>query len=140
MDNTVNQVAPKKEIPQTSVEATGQPVELQPEKSSPVPIEKVPQQASSAAAGPPSKSPQHSTALANSAQAAANLHTSSTQARALTQVSTLHAEDVDLIEKPWVEATEHVIEETKDDPSIEDQAQQQISKQYLKKRFNVDIK
>lgn len=49
------------------------------------------------------------------------------------------AADVDLIEKPWVEQAERIIDEKKGDPKAEDSAEQALNKQYLKQRFNFDV-
>ncbi len=49
------------------------------------------------------------------------------------------AADVDLIEKPWVEQAERIIDEKRDDPKAEDTAEQSLNKQYLKQRFNFDV-
>ena len=53
--------------------------------------------------------------------------------------SNLPAEDSDLIEKEWVDTVDKVIEHTKDDPYTEEEAQQNLSRTYLKKRFKVDV-
>lgn len=53
--------------------------------------------------------------------------------------ASLPAEDSDLIEKEWVDTVDKVIEHTKDDPYTEEEAQQNLSRTYLKKRFKVDV-
>lgn len=51
----------------------------------------------------------------------------------------LPAEDADVIEKEWVDKSDEIIESKKDDPRAEDDAQHNLSKAYLKKRFNLDV-
>ncbi len=72
---------------------------------------------------------------------AQQVHTDSTTAREMFKksIDQLEAEDVDLIEEPWVKKTEEIIEKEKDDPSVEDDYQNHISSSYLKKRFNLDV-
>lgn len=50
------------------------------------------------------------------------------------------AEDADLIEKEWVEAVQHVMAATKGDPFQQTQAINALKVDYLKKRYNKDIK
>lgn len=71
-----------------------------------------------------------------------NVHTDSATSRDLhlQSIENLSAEDSDLIEKVWVDKTENVIDTTKDDPYTEDEHQHQLSRTYLKKRFNLDVK
>lgn len=51
----------------------------------------------------------------------------------------LPAEDVDVIEKEWVDRAENIIKTTANDPFVEEQQEESLSKEYLKKRFNVDV-
>ncbi len=51
----------------------------------------------------------------------------------------LPAEDVDVIEKEWVDRAENIIKSTANDPFAEEQQEESLSKEYLKKRFNVDV-
>jgi hypothetical protein len=55
------------------------------------------------------------------------------------QLAQLPAEDNDVIEKVWVDKVDEIIEKTKDDPFLEDEAQHSLSRAYLKKRFNLDV-
>lgn len=50
------------------------------------------------------------------------------------------ADDVDLIEKEWVEKAKQIVESTKDDPYQQNEAMSQMKADYLKKRYNRDIK
>ena len=55
------------------------------------------------------------------------------------KTANLTADDVELIEKEWVDVVDDTIEKTKDDPEVEERAQQELNKAYLKKRFNLDV-
>jgi len=55
------------------------------------------------------------------------------------QIAQLPAEDSDVIEKVWVDKADEIVEKTKDDPFLEDEAQHSLSRAYLKKRFNLDV-
>ena len=50
------------------------------------------------------------------------------------------ADDVDVIEKEWVEKAQEVIEHTKDDPYQEEEQIEDLQADYLKKRYGKDIK
>lgn len=55
------------------------------------------------------------------------------------QLAQLPADDADVIEKVWVEKADEIVDKTKDDPFLEDEAQHSLSRAYLKKRFNLDV-
>ncbi|MDZ7744337.1 MAG: hypothetical protein U5K77_01070 [Candidatus Saccharibacteria bacterium] len=50
------------------------------------------------------------------------------------------ADDVDLIEKEWVHKAKEIVEHTKDDPYKQNQQMNQVRADYLKKRYNKEIK
>lgn len=50
------------------------------------------------------------------------------------------AEDSELIEKEWVERAKQIVEHTKEDPYEQQRALSQMKADYLKKRYNKDIK
>ena len=50
------------------------------------------------------------------------------------------ADDVDLIEKEWVERAKQIVEHTKHDPYIQNEEMTKMKADYLKKRYNRDIK
>lgn len=50
------------------------------------------------------------------------------------------AEDVDVIEKEWVDKAEHIIEKTKNDPHAEEEAVEALQVDYLKKRYGHNVK
>lgn len=49
------------------------------------------------------------------------------------------ADDVDLIEKEWVEKAKEIVEKTKDNPYLQNKAISQIKSDYIKKRYNKDL-
>ena len=51
----------------------------------------------------------------------------------------LVAEDVDLIEKEWVDRAKKIILETKDDPFARTTRVNELQRDYLKKRYNKDL-
>ena len=48
------------------------------------------------------------------------------------------ADDVDLIEKEWVEKAKQIVEQTKDDPGAQNEAMSRVKAAYQKRRFNRD--
>jgi len=56
------------------------------------------------------------------------------------QISQLPAEETDLIEPEWVDKATEIEQKTANDPYHEDDAQHELSRAYLKKRFGMDIK
>lgn len=50
------------------------------------------------------------------------------------------ADDVDLIEKEWVEKAKRIVEQTKHDPHQQNKEMNHMKASYLKKRYNYDIK
>ncbi len=50
------------------------------------------------------------------------------------------ADDVDVIEKEWVDAADHLIATTKHDPYTEEEAEEKLQIDYLKKRYGIDVK
>lgn len=50
------------------------------------------------------------------------------------------AEDVDVIEKAWVDKAKQVIKDTKDDPHAQEQEFEKLQIEYHKKRYGRDIK
>lgn len=67
--------------------------------------------------------------------------TSSSDDQSFTEVSLpAEAEDNDLIEKEWVERAKQIVEHTRQDPYEQQRALSQMKADYLKKRYNKDIK
>lgn len=52
----------------------------------------------------------------------------------------LIADDADLIEKEWVEKAKQIVEQTKSDPYIQTQEVTKVKADYIKKRYNHDLK
>ncbi|HYF97064.1 MAG TPA: hypothetical protein VD947_03430 [Patescibacteria group bacterium] len=52
----------------------------------------------------------------------------------------VEAEDNDLIEKEWVDRAKQIVEHTKEDPYEQQRALSQMKADYMKKRYNKDIK
>jgi hypothetical protein len=50
------------------------------------------------------------------------------------------ADDNDLIEKEWVTKAKHIVEQTKHDPYVQNQEVNKMKADYLKKRYNKDLK
>lgn len=55
------------------------------------------------------------------------------------ETTEIPAEDVDVIEKEWVERAENIIKTNANDPEREEAEEEALSKEYLKKRFNFDV-
>ena len=52
----------------------------------------------------------------------------------------LMAEDADLIEKAWVDKAKEIVERTRNDPYLQNREITKMKADYLKKRYNKDIK
>lgn len=50
------------------------------------------------------------------------------------------ADDADLIEKEWVMKAKEIVERTKQDPYVQNKEVEQMKADYMKKRYNKDIK
>lgn len=50
------------------------------------------------------------------------------------------ADDNDLIEKEWVDKAKHIVEKTRNDPHLQNKEINQIKADYIKKRYNKNIK
>ena len=50
------------------------------------------------------------------------------------------AGDVDVIEKEWVDQADKIIDQTKGDPYVEEEAEESLQQDYLKKRYGHDVK
>lgn len=53
--------------------------------------------------------------------------------------SPMIADDVDLIEKEWVEKAKEIVEKTKDNPYLQNKAMSEFKADYIKKRYNKDL-
>lgn len=59
---------------------------------------------------------------------------------ATTTATPAMADDNDLIEKEWVEKAKQIVERTKDDPHAQNNEISQYKAEYIKRRFNREIK
>lgn len=50
------------------------------------------------------------------------------------------AEDSDLIEKEWVAKAKQIVERTKDDPYVQNKEISKVKAEYIKRRYNKDLK
>jgi hypothetical protein len=57
-----------------------------------------------------------------------------------TSATPLIADDTDLIEKEWVDKAKHIVEQTRHDPRQQNKEINTIKADYLKKRYNKDLK
>ena len=53
---------------------------------------------------------------------------------------TMIADDSDLIEKEWVIRAKSIVSQTKDDPNLQNKEVNKIKAEYMKKRYNKDLK
>ncbi len=53
---------------------------------------------------------------------------------------TMIADDSDLIEKEWVLRAKSIVAQTKDDPNLQNKEVNKIKADYMKKRYNKDLK
>ncbi len=60
--------------------------------------------------------------------------------QAASAVSPSNADDIDVIEKEWVIRAKSIISKTKDDPSAQSKELGKYKADYIKKRFNKDVK
>lgn len=49
------------------------------------------------------------------------------------------ADDVDLIEKEWVEKAKEIVDKTKENPYLQNKAISEIKADYIKKRYNKEV-
>jgi hypothetical protein len=59
---------------------------------------------------------------------------------ATTAASNLIADDADLIEKEWVTKAKTIVMQTKDDPFTQNKEMTKVKADYVKKRYNKDLK
>ncbi|MEI7632057.1 MAG: hypothetical protein WCJ60_01895 [bacterium] len=91
------------------------------------------------ASPPPVASPVVSAQTASSIQSIVG-NTASAVDPAVTHSSDISAADVDLIEKEWVQKAKAIVEHTIGDPFTQNKEINKIKADYIKKRYNKDIK
>ena len=62
------------------------------------------------------------------------------QAAAIASTMPPIADDTDLIEKEWVDKAKAIVEQTAHDPHLQNQEINKVKVDYLKKRYNKDVK
>ena len=63
-----------------------------------------------------------------------------TGSQMMPSASAIAADDVDLIEKEWVEKAKHIVSQTKYDPYLQNKELSKMKAEYLKTRYKKDIK
>lgn len=53
---------------------------------------------------------------------------------------TQEADDIDVIEKAWIDRAKHIVDQTSSDPYEQQKMISKMKAEYIKKRFNKDIK
>lgn len=53
---------------------------------------------------------------------------------------TQDADDIDVIEKAWIDRAKHIVDQTSSDPYEQQKMISKMKAEYIKKRFNKDIK
>lgn len=56
------------------------------------------------------------------------------------QADNAEAGDVDVIEKAWIDKAKHIVDQTSSDPFEQQKMISKVKADYIKKRFNKDIK
>lgn len=87
---------------------------------------------------PPTPPPQQDDNSSQDGQTSSDGGTS-TQAAGSTVQTPEIADDIDLIEKEWVEKAKEIVEKTKDNPYLQNKAISEIKSDYIKKRYNKDL-
>lgn len=124
-----DKTVPTPEVPQPTPPTPEMPTTV--ERPQPAPVEQTSGVGASVvptapAAQPPTQAPPSTTAATQSSTVDPSL-------------ANLPAEDADVIEKEWVDKSDEIIASKQDDPRAEDDAQHNLSRAYLKKRFNLDV-
>lgn len=86
----------------------------------------------------PHQQPQAADPVLPSAQLPA--HDPSTVHQPHTAMATPIADDADLIEKEWVTRAKAIVMHTKDDPHLQNKEINKVKADYMKKRYNKDLK
>jgi hypothetical protein len=55
-------------------------------------------------------------------------------------VATMQADDLELIEKHWIDRAKHLVMQTAHDPFVQNKEINKLKAEYIKKRYNKDIK
>jgi hypothetical protein len=93
-----------------------------------------------ASAPPAGIAAQPITAMPASAPPPMHQPTSAVPVVASTATTPAVADDIDLIEKEWVEKAKHIVAQTRTDPYQQNSQMTNFKADYMKKRYNKDIK
>lgn len=136
MDPESREKAPAFNFPTPDAKKQEQPLEQSPglHQSGEVPAVKAVEQGTSAGPmpAPPVPSAQPTAAAADPAMPQSN----TSLASGMPQI----ADDTDLIEKEWVEKAKLIVERTAHDPYLQNKEINKMKVDYLKKRYNKDVK
>lgn len=113
-----------------------------PRISEPLPVEQAPPLSSPEASPPPSQTPSVPVAgtMPMPPITAALPGTSLISGPTAHITTPVLADDTDLIEKEWVEKAKAIVAGTRDDPFIQSRDVSRFKADYIKKRYNKDIK
>lgn len=128
---------------QLNVEPAKISPEAQPKESNLSHAETTPQPGSSSTTADNSQAPQlGDNSIPSSTQiSAGDAQSSDSQGGSFqTVIAQLPAEDSEKIEPEWVDKADEIEQKTSADPYHEEDAQHELSRAYLKKRFGLDIK
>lgn len=88
---------------------------------------------------PPTQQPTQAP-ISDDPQALQPVAPTSAPAQGSAPTSSLIADDTDLIEKEWVTRAKAIVMHTKDDPHTQNREMNKVKADYLKKRYNKDLK
>ncbi len=132
MDNQNTQPQPSFEIPKQSDQV---------EDGSKQAVEQVSTQELPSPSSPAPINPVVATDPAQVAQPATNITLDQTSvAQPVVATSGLKADDADLIEKQWVQKAKNIVEQTKNDPYMQNNELSKVKADYIGKRFNKQLK
>jgi hypothetical protein len=119
----------------SNLEAQPRESDLSRSESAPQPGSSSPSQDSNQPVAPP-----NDTSAGSDRQPAVTAQSDNSQGGFQASIAQLPAEDTENIESEWVDKADEIEQKTSTDPYHEDDAQHELSRAYLKKRFGMDIK
>lgn len=135
MEPNHNSYQPSAELPQPQAEAGSLPAPAAQEVTA-----AAPEQSTQPMAPPVGQQPLQSVQPMQAAQPAGQMPAQPAAPAGSTATNALIADDVDLIEKEWVVKAKAIVAQTKDDPYQQNNAMTQVKADYMKKRYNKDLK
>ena len=130
MEPTQEQAPPSSELPRPSVDGSIPATEMGVEQ-----LQSTPESGAQPSA-PPATAPADDVP----AMGIPGGQTPTAQPAPVADDATLMADDADLIEKEWVARAKSVVEQTKADPFVQNKELNKVKADYIKKRYNRDIK